>query len=108
MEVILRPCHCDVEQAAFFLQFGGGAGAQIGGHAAVDNVEAEDRLPLLALREMDGRQDEVVLVEQRHASLVAGGIRRIEGELGQETFARAPWCWPFSMRRSGRFRARAT
>src|SRR3954454_3788511 len=37
---------------------------------------------------MDRRQDEVVLVEQRQAGLVAGRVGRIQRELGQEAFAR--------------------
>src|SRR4051812_25588719 len=37
---------------------------------------------------MDRGQDEVVLVEQRHTGLVAGRIGGIQGELGQEAFAR--------------------
>jgi hypothetical protein len=36
---------------------------------------------------VDGRQDQVVLVEQRRAGAVAGGIGRIERELGQEALA---------------------
>ncbi|MDT4830740.1 hypothetical protein FQZ97_642150 [compost metagenome] len=38
---------------------------------------------------MDGRQDQVVLVEQRRAGPVAGGFGRIERELGEKAFARA-------------------
>ena len=38
---------------------------------------------------MDRRQDQVILVEQRHAGLVAGGVGRIERQFGQETLARA-------------------
>jgi hypothetical protein len=37
---------------------------------------------------MDRRQDQIVLVEQRHAGLVAGGVGRIEREFGEEAFAR--------------------
>ena len=37
---------------------------------------------------MDGREDQIVLVEQRRAGLVAGGVRRIERQLGQEPLAR--------------------
>ena len=36
---------------------------------------------------MDRRQDQVVLVEQRRAGLVAGRVRRIERQLGQEALA---------------------
>src|SRR5437762_1083237 len=33
-------------------------------------------------------RNQVILVEQRHASLVAGRVGRIQRELGQEAFAR--------------------
>src|SRR4029453_19043830 len=36
---------------------------------------------------MNGRKDQIVLVEAWHASLVAGGIRRVEREFGQKSFA---------------------
>jgi len=38
---------------------------------------------------MDGREDEIVFVEQGRAGFAAGGVRRIEGELGEEALARA-------------------
>ena len=84
MEIVFRPRHRDVEEAAFFLQFGTGAGAEVGRHATIDDVQHEDRLPFLTFRRMDGRQDEVVLVEKRDAGLVAGGVGRIERELGKK------------------------
>ena len=37
---------------------------------------------------MDGGQDQIVLVEQRDAGLVAGRVRRIERQLGEEALAR--------------------
>ena len=36
---------------------------------------------------MDGRKDQIILVEQRIAGAVAGGVRRIEREFGQEALA---------------------
>jgi len=36
---------------------------------------------------MNGRKDQIVLVEAWHASLVAGGIWRVEREFGQKSFA---------------------
>src|SRR5207237_6593840 len=70
------------------LELGGGAGSQVGRHAAVDHVEDVHRLPFLALGRVDGRQDQIVLVQQRHTGLVAGRVRRIQGEFRQEAFAR--------------------
>src|SRR5260370_26740971 len=37
---------------------------------------------------MDRREDQVVFVKQRHAGLVAGRIRRIERQLGEEALPR--------------------
>ena len=37
---------------------------------------------------MNGRKDQIILVEQRHPGLVAGRVRRIERELGQKPFSR--------------------
>jgi hypothetical protein len=37
---------------------------------------------------MDGRQDQIVFVEQRDASLIAGWVGWIQCEFGQETLAR--------------------
>ncbi len=37
---------------------------------------------------MDGGEDEVILVEQRRPRLVAGGVGRVERQLGQEALAR--------------------
>ena len=88
MQVVLGARHGDIEQPALLLDLGRRAGAEIGRHAAVDDVEHEDRLPFLALGGMDGRQDQIVLVEQRHAGLVAGRVRRIERQFGQEALAR--------------------
>src|SRR5262249_22966686 len=36
---------------------------------------------------MNGRKDQIVLVKVGHASLVASGIRRVEGKFGQKSFA---------------------
>jgi hypothetical protein len=86
MQVVFCARHRHVEQAAFLFELGAGAGAEIGRHAAVDHVEHVDRFPLLPLGGVDRRQDQVILVQERHARLIAGGVRRIEREFGEETF----------------------
>src|SRR5437660_10294012 len=88
MENVLCPRHRDIEQTALLLEFGGGAGTQVRRHATVDHVQHVYRLPFLAFGRMDGRQDEVVLVQQRHARLIAGRIRWIQGEFGEKAFTR--------------------
>ena len=89
LQFILGAGHGDVEQAALLLDLRGRSRRHVRGDAAVDGVEDVDGLPFLALGGMDGREDEVVLVEQGRAGFAAGGVRRIEGELGEEAFARA-------------------
>src|SRR5207244_1583153 len=78
----------DVEQPPLLLDLLVGAGGKIGGNAAVDRVEHEYRGPFLPFGGMDGREDEIILVEQRRAGQIARRVRRIEGELGQELLAR--------------------
>ena len=87
-QTVLGPGHGDIEQPAFLLDFMPRAGSEIGGHAAIDHIEHEDGTPFLALGRMDGGEDQIILVEQRHTGLVAGGIWRIERQFGEETFAR--------------------
>src|SRR3954471_12224934 len=88
MEIVLCPRHRDIEQTTLLLEFGGSAGSQVRWHAAVDHIQHVYRFPFLALGRMDGRQDEVVLVQQRHAGLIAGRIWWIKGEFGEKAFTR--------------------
>ena len=64
---VLGARHRDIEQPPLLLDLGRRAGGEVGRNAAVDDVEHEHRLPFLALGGMDGREDQIVLVEQRHA-----------------------------------------
>jgi hypothetical protein len=54
MQVIFGARHRDVEQATLLFQFLRGACAKIRWNATVDDIEDEDRFPLLAFRRMDG------------------------------------------------------
>ena len=69
------------EQAPLFLDLGCRSGTEIGGNAAVDDVQDEDRLPFLSFGRMDGRQDQIVLVGSGSGtwSLVASGRSRRVG-----------------------------
>ena len=69
MQMILGAGHGDVEQPPLFLDLGAGAGREIGRDAAVDAVEQKDRVPFLALGRVDGRKDQIILIEQRRARL---------------------------------------
>jgi hypothetical protein len=85
VKIVLGARHRAIEQTPLLLDLGGRPGAEVGGNAAIDDVEHEDRLPFLALGGMDRRKDQIVLVEQRHACLVTRRVRRIERKFGQET-----------------------
>src|SRR6202023_125810 len=88
VKIVLGARHRDIEQTPLLLDLSGRPGTEVGRNAAVDNVEHEDRLPFLALGGMDRREDQIILVEQRHACLVTRRIRRIERKFGQETLPR--------------------
>src|SRR5271166_2997050 len=88
MQIVLCPRHSDVEQPALFLDFSPCSRAEIGRNAAVDDIEDKHRFPFLPFGGMDGGKDQIVLVEVRRASLIAGRIRRIERQLGQEALTR--------------------
>ena len=79
---VLGPCHGDIKQSTLLLDLSRRAGAEVRRHATVNHVENKHRLPFLALGRMDGGEDQVILIEQRHARLIARGIRRIEGKVG--------------------------
>src|SRR6266480_5156459 len=88
VEIVLGARHCDIEEAPLLLDLFRSAGAKVRRNASIDDIQHEDRLPFLALGGMDGRKDQIILVEQRHAGLVAGRVRRIERQFYQETLPR--------------------
>jgi hypothetical protein len=90
VQTVLRPRHRDIKQSAFLLDLVGRTDAEIRGNAAVDRIEHEDRTPFLTLGRMDGREDQIILIEQRYAGLAGGRVRRIERQFGQEPLARQP------------------
>src|SRR6201987_2334535 len=88
MEIVPGACHRDIEEAPLLLDVGRGAGAEVRRDASVDDVQYEDRFPFLAFGGMDGRKDQIILVEQRRPGLVAGRVRRIERKLREEPLSR--------------------
>ena len=88
MQIVLGTRHRDIEQPALLLDLGRCASGKIGRDTTVDDVEHENRFPFLALGRMDRRKDQIILVEHRHARLVACRVRRIEGDFRQEPLAR--------------------
>jgi hypothetical protein len=88
MQIVLGAGHGYIKQPAFFLDLSCRSSAEVRRHAAIDDVEQEHRLPFLTLGGMDRGQDQVVLVEQGYARLVAGGIGWIKRQLCEEAFAR--------------------
>ena len=63
----------------------GPAACHIRRNTAVDEVENEDRVAFLPLGRMNGRQDQIVLVELGAAGFGAAGIGRVQCQLGQKT-----------------------
>src|SRR5580704_14216320 len=88
MEIVLGARHCDIEEPPLLLNLFRSAGAEVRWNTSIDDIQHEDRLPFLALGGMDGRKDQIILIEQRQAGLIAGRIRRIERQFCQETLPR--------------------
>src|SRR5215469_5165763 len=88
MEIVLGARHCDIEEAPLLLDLFRSAGAEVRRNASINDIEHKDRLPFLALGGMNGRKDQIILVEQRQAGLIAGRVRRIERQFCQETLPR--------------------
>ena len=55
MQIVLGARHGHIQQPTLLLQFLSGAGPEIGWDALVDDIEDEDRFPLLSLCRMDCR-----------------------------------------------------
>ena len=88
VQVLSGPRHGDVQETALFLDLLVIPGSHIRWDTAIRDVEHEHRIPFLALRGVNSRQHEVVLIEMRLTRFGAGGLGRIQGELGQEGAAR--------------------
>ena len=88
MQMVAGAGHGDIEQAALLLDLGAGPGREVGRDAAVHHIEQKNRFPFLSLGGMDGRKDQIILVEQGNAGLGAGGVGRIERQFGQKSLAR--------------------
>ena len=88
MKIVFGARHRDVEEAPLLLDLFRSAGAEVRRNASIDDIQHEDRLPFLALGGMDGRKDQIILIEQRQAGLIAGRVRRIERQFCQETLPR--------------------
>ena len=84
---VLGPRHAHIQQPAFFFDLGVAAGGQVGRHAAVHHVQQVHCIPFLAFGRVEGGQDEVVLIAVRGARLIAAGLRRVQRQFGDETFA---------------------
>src|SRR5258708_21707563 len=86
VQIVLRAGHGDVKETALFLDFCGAASGTIGRQTAVNGVQKKHGFPLLSLCRMNGRKNQIVFIEEWNASLVAGGIGRVQGEFGQKPF----------------------
>src|SRR5271165_1931301 len=87
MKMLARPSHRHIEEPALLVDLLGFAACHIRRNTAVNEVENKDRVPFLPLGRMNGRQDQIVLVELRAAGFGAAGIGRVQRQLGQKTLA---------------------
>ena len=59
---VLGSGHRHIEQTTLLFDLRCRASAKIGWEAAVDDIEHEHRFPLLTLRGMNGREDQIILI----------------------------------------------
>ena len=69
MKMLARSCHRHIEKPALLVDLLGSAACHIRRNTSVDEVENKDRVPFLPLGRMNGRQDQIVLVEPRQRSV---------------------------------------
>ena len=62
VQLILRPGHGHVKEAALLFDLVGRAGSKVGRNAAIDHIQDGDRLPFLTFRRMNGREDQIILI----------------------------------------------
>ena len=77
MKMLARPGHRHIEEPPLLVDLLRSAACHIRRNTAVDEVENKDRVPFLPLGGMNGRQDQIVLVEPRATGLGAAGIGRV-------------------------------
>src|SRR4029077_1020322 len=85
MKMLARSCHRYIEKPALLVDLLGFAACHIRRNTAVDEVENKDRVPFLPLGRMNGRQDQIVLVELRAGGFGAAGIGWVQCQRGQTT-----------------------
>ena len=74
MEFVPGARHGDIKKTSLLLDFGVRARGEIRGDAAVDDVQHKDRLPFLALCRMNGRENQIILIQERSPGVIAGRI----------------------------------
>src|ERR1700730_7064399 len=87
MKMLARPGYRHIEEPALLVDLLKSAARHIRRNAAVDEVENKHRVPFLPLGRMNGRQDQIVLVELRAAGFGAAGIGRVQCQPGQKTLS---------------------
>ena len=85
MKMLARSGYRHIAKPALLVDLLGSAACHIRRNTSVDEVENKDRVPFLPLGRMNGRQDQIVLVELRAAGSGAAGIGRVQYHLGQKT-----------------------
>ena len=86
MQIVLGSRHSNIERPSLSSVFAVSPVARSDGMQPSMTFRMKTDLYSWPLTEWVGRQDQVVLVEQRHAGLITGCVRRVEGEFGEKAF----------------------
>src|SRR5919106_4042574 len=84
-EVVLGSGECDVEEPPLLLEGLLVTGRHVARHHPVRRVDDVDDLPLTTLGRVDGRENQVILVEERGPGEIPGRARRVQRPGGGET-----------------------
>src|SRR6516165_10127376 len=87
LELVPGVCHSNIKQAPLLLDFSVGGCGEIRRNASVDDVQYEDRAPFLTLGRMDGREDQIILIQQRNPGVTAGRVWRIQRQVCQKVLS---------------------
>ena len=87
VQLIACTRHCDVQQPPLLVDSIRLAGCEFRREISVGDIQHVDRVPFLALGRMHGGQHQIILIQHRWPCELATRARRVERQLGQESFA---------------------
>src|SRR5256885_11033744 len=86
-KLILRTGHRDVEQAPLFFDLFFASRGHVRRYTTIHDIQNVDDVPLLALRRVDRRKDQVVFVDERIGGEIAERFGWIEREVAEKTLS---------------------